>query len=392
MSILYLDCFSGISGDMFLGAMLDLGIDENHFLTELKKLPLADYKVEIKKSIKGGIRGTDVFVKTHEHHPHRGLSQIYEIIDNSTLKQNVKQKSKDAFLKLAEAEGKIHGKSPYEIHFHEVGAVDSIVDIVGACILMDILAPSRVYASSVNTGFGTVKCGHGILPVPAPATMELLNNIPIYSSGEQGELTTPTGALLLSIFVDEFKSIPSGMPEKVGYGLGKRDLNSPNVLRAILLRKSRLNLNDGFDEDEIVVLETNIDDMNPQLYDVIMDSLFEKGALDVFLTPIIMKKSRPAVKITCICNDDKRKHLIETLLKETTTIGVRETKMARTKLKREIKTANTPLGTLRVKISKKGDEILKITPEYEDIKLLAKDKGIPLIKAYEIIKAIDLQK
>jgi len=237
-SILYLDCFSGISGDMFLGAILDLGIDEAEFLAELNKLPLKDFEVEIKKSIKSGITGTDVTVKAHEHHPHRGLKEIYEIIDNSSLNSNVKQKSKEAFYKLALAEGKVHGKSPYEIHFHEVGAVDSVVDIVGACILMDMLRPSRVYASCVNVGSGTVKCAHGILPVPAPATVELLKGIPVYSGEEPGEFTTPTGALILSTFVEEFGRIPSGVPERTGYGLGKAQRKSPNVLRAILLKAS----------------------------------------------------------------------------------------------------------------------------------------------------------
>lgn len=236
-SALYLDCFSGISGDMFLGAMLDLGLDEGEFLKRLKLIPLQDYEVKIKKSIKGGITGTDVMVKTHEHHPHRGLNEIYEIIDASNLNAEVKRTSKKAFYKLAAAEGKIHGKSPEEIHFHEVGAIDSIIDIVGACILIDMLKPCHVYASSINVGSGTIKCAHGILPVPAPATMELLKGIPVYSGDEPGEFTTPTGALILSTFVEKFGTMPPGIPEKSGYGLGKAQRKSPNVLRAVLLKK-----------------------------------------------------------------------------------------------------------------------------------------------------------
>jgi uncharacterized protein (TIGR00299 family) protein len=285
--ILYLDCFSGISGDMFLGAMLDLGLDQKEFLAELKKLPLHDYKVEIKKSLKGGITGTDVFIKTHEHHPHRGLKQIHEIIDGSELKPKVKQKSKEAFYKLAVAEGGIHGKPPEEIHFHEVGAMDSIVDIVGACILMDMLDPCKVYASTVNVGSGTVKCAHGILPVPAPATMELLKGVPVYAGDEPGEFTTPTGALLLSMFVDEFVTMPSGIPEKSGYGLGKTDRKSPNVLRAVLLKEHRSISHvytTGLERDIITILEANVDDMNPEIYEEVMESLFQKGAVDVFLT------------------------------------------------------------------------------------------------------------
>lgn len=383
-TILYLDCFSGISGDMFLGAMLDLELDKEEFLSELTKLPLHDYEVEIKKALNGDITGTDVMVKTHEHHPHRGLKQIYEIIDNSKLKSEIKQKSKEAFYKLAEAEGKVHGKSPEEIHFHEVGAVDSIVDIVGSCILMDMLNPAAVYASPVNAGSGMVNCAHGILPVPAPATIELLKGIPIYAAEELGEFTTPTGALLLTIFVDEFGPMPLGIPKKSGYGLGKAERKSPNVLRAVLLNTGDMHTND-LEKDKIAILEANIDDMNPELYEEAIESLFQKGSLDVFLTPIIMKKTRPGIKITCLCPLDKKQHLAEAMLRETATLGVRELVSDRIKLFREIEEINTPLGNLRVKIAKIGDEIIRITPEYEDMKCLAKNNKIPLLKTYEIV-------
>lgn len=388
---LYLDCFSGISGDMFLGAMLDLGLNEEQFLDELKKLPLCDYEIEIKKGLKGGITGTNVNIKTHEHHPHRGLKQIYEIIDGSELKPEVKQKSKEAFYKLAVVEGGIHGKPPEEIHFHEVGAVDSIVDIVGAFILMNMLKPCHVYASSVNVGFGTINCAHGILPVPAPAAMELLKGVPVYAGEESGEFTTPTGALLLSMFVDEFKSMPSGIPQKSGYGLGKADRKSPNVLRAVLLKEC-CGTGDtdmaGLERDKIAILEANVDDMNPELYEEVMGSLFQKGALDVFLTPIIMKKSRPGVKITCLCPPEKKQLLVEAMLRETTTLGVRELETGRVKLYRETGEIHTPLGNVRVKISKMGDEVIRITPEYEDMKRLANDNKIPLLKTYEIINSL----
>jgi uncharacterized protein (TIGR00299 family) protein len=371
--------------------MLDLGLDEEEFLAELKKLSLDDYEVEIKKSLKGGITGTDVYIKTHEYHPHRGLKQIYEIIDGSELESKVKQKSKEAFYKLALVEGSIHGKSPEDIHFHEVGAIDSIVDIVGAFILMDMLKPCRVHASSVNVGSGTVKCAHGILPVPAPATMELLKGVPVYAGDEPGEFTTPTGALLLSMFVDQYGPMPSGIPEKSGYGLGKTDRKSPNVLRAVLL-KEHCNIDDtytnGLDRDKIAILEANVDDMNPEIYEEVMESLFQKGALDVFLTPIIMKKSRPGVKLTCLCPLDKKLILVEAILRETTTLGVRELEAGRVKLYRETEEINTPLGNIRLKISKMDNEIVRITPEYEDMKRVARDNKIPLLKAYEIIKPL----
>jgi len=390
MKTLYLDCFSGISGDMFLGAMLDLGLDVKTFLNELSKLPISDYKLEINKSSRGGITGTDVYVRTHEHHPHRHLKDIYDIIDKSDLKPEVKSKSKEAFLKLAQTEGKIHGKDPEEIHFHEVGAMDSIVDIVGAFVLIEMLEIDRVYSSAVNVGSGVVKCAHGTLPVPAPATLELLKNFPIYSEGEEGELTTPTGALILSLLAEGFGPIPKGIVIKTGYGLGKKDRKSPNVLRAVLLEKEtgfqRVDDRGGFDRDSVVILEANIDDMNPQVYDEVMDSLLQKGALDVFLTPIIMKKSRPAVKLTCITPPDKKRELAEAILRETTTIGVREFKTDRIKLYRHIKTVDTPLGKLTVKISQKDDEIIRVTPEYEEVKRMAKEKGIPLVEAYAIVQ------
>ncbi|MCG0274912.1 MAG: nickel pincer cofactor biosynthesis protein LarC [Thermosediminibacteraceae bacterium] len=381
MKLLYLDCFSGISGDMFLGALLDLGIDERDFISELRKLPLSGYEIEIRKASKKGIMGTDVYIKSSEHHPHRGLKEIYEIIDKSALNPEVKKKSKEAFFKLAAAEGKIHGKAPEEIHFHEVGAVDSIVDIVGACLLMDIIKPDKVVASPVNVGHGTVRCAHGLMPVPAPATLELLKGVPVYSRGEEGELTTPTGALLLSVFASDFGPMPQGIPEKIGYGLGKKERESPNVLRAVLLK----NEDEDPEKDRVLVMEANIDDMNPQLYEAVIESLMQKGALDVFLTPIIMKKSRPAVKLSCIAPLDKRKELADAILKETTTIGVRFYEVERMKLERSIELVNTPWGQVRVKVLKKGGKVERITPEFEDVKRLSQNSKIPALQAYRDI-------
>lgn len=386
--VLFLDCNSGLSGDMFLGAMLDLGLDETVFLKELEKLPLTDYEVEIRKSSNGGITGTKVDIKTHEHHPHRGLSTIHKIIDDSTLSEGVKARSKEAFRKLAQAEGKIHGKSPEEIHFHEVGAVDSIVDIVGAFILMEMMAPVKVIASPVNIGHGTVKCAHGVLPVPAPATTELLKGIPVYSQGEPGELTTPTGALLLASFADGFGSIPAGTIVKMGYGLGTAVRTSPNVFRVVLMEDTLSQETAGFDHDTVVVIEANIDDMNPQFYDTVMENLFAAGALDVFLTPIIMKKSRPGIKLTCLCSKDKRSLLAEKILMETTTIGVREYEVHRTKFFRSIDTITTPLGDLRIKQLKRGDETLRITPEYDDLKAMAKEQDLSLVEITDTLRPL----
>lgn len=383
MEVLYLDCFSGISGDMFLGAMLDLGLDERDFFDELQKLNLQNYNIDIKKSVNKGISGTDVHIKTTEQHPHRGLKEIYKIIDESLLKDQVKRKSKDAFLKLAKAEAKVHGTTPDKIHFHEVGAVDSIIDIVGACILMDMLDVQRVISSKINVGHGIVKCAHGILPIPAPATLELLKDMPVYSQGEEGELVTPTGALLLSIFVDDFGEIPSGKVKNVGYGLAKTERSSPNVLRAIIidddLKATALNT------DEVFVLEANIDDMNPEFFENVLEDLLVHGALDAFLEFTVMKKSRPGIKLTCICPEDKKENLTELILKETTTIGVREYKVSRTKLSRSTKILKTKLGNVRIKVSKKGDETVRITPEYEDLKKIAMTQDLSILEIYRRI-------
>jgi hypothetical protein len=384
MKLLYLDCFSGISGDMFLGALLDLGIAERDFVAELRKLPLSGYEIEIKKALKKGIAGTDVYIKSSEHHPHRGLKEIYDIIDKSALKPEVKKMSKEAFLKLAQAEGKIHGKAPEEIHFHEVGAVDSIVDIVGSCILMDMLKPDLVVSSPVNVGSGTVECAHGVLPVPAPATLELLKGVPVYARGEEGELTTPTGALLLSVFVSRFGPMPEGITEKVGYGLGKKDRKSPNVLRAVLMEAEEEDL----EKDRVLVMEANIDDMNPELYDEVMESLFNKGALDVFITPIIMKKSRPAVKLSCIVPFDKKEQIADALLMETTTIGVRYYEVDRCKLERNIEKKETPWGTVRMKVLKKSGRLVRITPEFEDVRQISRNFNIPVLKVYNDMLAL----
>ncbi|KYO67975.1 nickel pincer cofactor biosynthesis protein LarC [Thermovenabulum gondwanense] len=385
MKILYLDCFSGISGDMFLGALLDSGVNVEEFLREIKKLPL-EFEIEVKDTYKNGIRGKDVYIKTHEHHPHRGLKEVTEVIKKSEIKDKVKHNALKAFEKLAKVEAKIHGVSENEIHFHEVGAVDSIVDIVGAFILVDLILPDKVVFSPVNVGSGTVKCAHGILPVPAPATLELLKGVPVYSRGE-GELTTPTGALLSVMLSSEFGNLPEGKVISFGYGFGKKDTGNLNALRAIIVEskeeteKSSLNTS----RDRIFVIEANIDDMNPQLYDSVVEKLFKVGALDVYLTPIIMKKGRPAIKISCLVELDKKDEIINTIFDETTTIGVRYYNVEREKAERFFRKVNTSIGEVTVKVSTFGKNRQKITPEFDDIKKLAREKNIPVRKAYEVI-------
>ncbi|MBN1333657.1 MAG: nickel pincer cofactor biosynthesis protein LarC [Synergistales bacterium] len=386
MKILYLDCFAGISGDMFLGAMLDLGMDAEAWKRELSKIPLPGYSVLIERSSRNHISGTKVTVISEEGHPHRRLRDITGIISGSGLSEFVRKSSLQAFRILAEAEGKVHDKNPDEIHFHEVGAVDSIVDIVGAFILLEMLKPDRIIASPVNTGSGMVECAHGSLPVPAPATLELLQGIPVFSTPEMIERTTPTGALLLRSMTEDFSSLPEGFIHSQGYGLGTKETPGlPNLLRAVLLEYSEKTGPDLPSTENALIIETNIDDMNPQVYDTVMESLFSKGAMDAWLTSITMKKGRPAIKISCLCSEEDLHDLMNILLKETTTLGLRIYEVNKFKLEPKFRTLETRFGRIVIKEAWWGGEKIKEAPEYEDLKKISREKQIPLVKLYEEI-------
>lgn len=388
MKILYLDCFAGISGDMFLGAMLDLGLDAEVWKKELRKIPLQGYSVKIERSSRNHLSGTRVTVIAEEEHPHRGLMDITRIISESELSEFVRESAIKAFSRLAEAEGKVHNKSPEEIHFHEVGAVDSIIDIVGAYILLEMLGPDRVIASPVNTGSGMVKCAHGMLPVPAPATLELLMGIPVFSTPERIERTTPTGALLLRSMTVDFSSMPEGFILSQGYGLGTKETPElPNLLRAVLLEYPEKTAGSDLTATEnALIVETNIDDMNPQVYDTVMESLFSKGAMDAWLTSITMKKGRPAIKISCLCSEEILHDVMNILLKETTTLGLRIYEVNKFKLEPKFRTLETRFGRIVIKEAWWGDEKIKEAPEYEDLKKISREKQIPLVKLYEEIR------
>lgn len=382
MKILYFDCFSGISGDMVLGAMLDAGVEEGFLRQELAKLQVSDFDLKVTKKQKNGIAGTDVEVVLHEHeghhHEHRNLYDIKKIINDSALDEAVKQMAVGIFTKLAQAEARIHFSDIENIHFHEVGALDSIIDIVGASICINSIRPDVVYSSPLNVGSGFVDCQHGLLPVPAPAALELLKNIPIYSTGIDAELVTPTGAAILSYICRQFGPMPLLRIESIGYGLGKKDLEIPNALRVIIGDTSdSSNL-----RDEVAVLECNIDDMNPELCGYIMDKLFENGALDVFYAPIFMKKERPAIEINALCHKGDEGKLIEVLLKETTTLGVRKHYAERMILPRRWLSAKTPWGEVRVKAAEYNGSI-KYAPEYEDCVKVAKNADVPLREVYQ---------
>jgi len=385
MKILYFDCFSGVSGNMILGAMVDAGIDIKALKKELKKLDLHGYSLKVSKVKRKGIKGTKVDVivdkKKHLHHTH--YKDIKRLIERSKLPKKIKEDSLAIFKNIAEAEAKIHRTSVDNVHFHEVGAVDSIVDVVGTSICISLLNSDITLSSPINTGKGMVKTEHGLLPVPAPATTEMLKGFPSYSSDIEFELATPTGVGIITAMAKASNTIPVMKTNVIGYGAGSKDFSdSPNLLRIMI--------GEGYspsEQDSITVIESNIDDMNPQFYDHIMNRIFDAGALDVFLTPIIMKKNRPAVKITLLSDNDNVNKLADILLKETTSFGLRMYKTERIKLEKEIKTVKTEYGSTKVKIGKKNGKIINIAPEYEDCKRIANERGISIREVYEKVKS-----
>ncbi|MDP3765549.1 MAG: nickel pincer cofactor biosynthesis protein LarC [Nanoarchaeota archaeon] len=382
MKMAYFDCFSGISGDMIIGALIDLGLDFNFLKKELEKLILKDYKIEAKKVVKNGIAATkfDVIIKNKNRHEERNLKEINKIIDDSKLDQEIKDTIKKIFLKIASAEAKIHNKSIGNVHFHEIGAIDTIIDVAGAVIGFKKLGIGRIHCSKLNVGTGFVEFSHGKWPVPAPATSEILKNVPVYNNNIEAELVTPTGAAIITTFASKFVEMPAMKVEKIGYGAGTKDLEQPNVLRVFLGE------NNEMENETINVIETNIDNMNPEIYPYVIDKLMENGALDAYSTNIIMKKGRPAIKLTVLANVKDTDKLCNIIFDETTTIGLRIYPAARKKLDREIKTVKTKYGNARVKISKLNNEIKNIMPEYEDCVRIAKTRKIPLKRVYGEVK------
>jgi hypothetical protein len=383
MTLAYFDCFSGISGDMTLGALVDAGVSIDALRSELSKLNLPGYRITAEKVTRSGIASTKVNVDLDEKkQPVRHLSDIRTIIESSHLSEAVKQKSIRIFEKLAEAEARVHGTTPDKIHFHEVGAVDAIVDIVGSVIGLDLLGITELAGSSVNLGSGTIRSAHGTLPVPSPAASELLKGVPVYASSLLFELTTPTGAAIISTMSSSFGPLPRMRIDRIAYGAGNMDFpEQPNVLRLFIGEPVA-----AYEEDASVVIETNIDDMNPQAYDYIIEKLMQQGAHDVYLTPIIMKKGRPAVLLSVLTDKAKSEAVLDTIFRETTSIGVRIQEVGRKKLSREIREVETVYGKVRVKVSRLGDETLTVTPEYEDCRKIAETKQVPLKTVMEEAK------
>lgn len=385
LKIAYFDCFSGISGDMVLGALIDLGLEVAKLRTELDKLNLsAHYQLETKKVDKQGIYGTEVNISLGKKDVERKLEDILAIIDGSTLTEDIKQPAKKIFVRLAQAEANRHLKNLNEVYFHELGGLDAIIDIVGAVIGVKLLGFDAVYASPLHVGRGLVKCRHGILPVPAPATLELIKGVPIYGGDIDAELVTPTGAAIITTLAQGFGELPKMNVEKIGYGAGKRNLPIPNLLRILAGTQNM----DGkeYNEDTVTVIETNIDDMNPEFYQYIMTRLFENGAVDVFLTPIQMKQARPATLLTVIVAAENLNRVLEVIFTETTTLGVRTYQAKRYKLAREEIVVETEHGKIRVKLGKLKGAVVNFAPEYEDCRRVADEEHIPIKQVYEAAK------
>ncbi len=380
MKIAYFDCFSGISGDMILGALIDVGVSFNDLKCELDKLQLTGYQLEVRSTIKGVIQGSKVEVKlSAESQPLRNLTHIKRIIDNSSLSTSIKQQASRIFQRLAEAEAKVHGVQVEEVHFHEVGALDTIIDVVGAVAGLNLLGIDRVIASPVNVGAGMVETQHGRLPIPAPATIELLKGVSIYSSGIDRELITPTGAAIISVLAQEYGPYPAMRLAAVGYGAGDYDLEkTPNMLRIAVGESSEEYL-----QDHLNVLETDIDDMNPELYAWVMERAFDMGAIDVSFTPIYMKQNRPASRITLLAPVHLANTLTELLLTETTSLGVRRYCVQRTKLERKIEELETEFGRIKVKVASVNGKVKNVAPEHEDCKRVARETGRPLKEVYQ---------
>jgi len=379
MNVLYCDCFSGISGDMFLAALLDAGLPQKYLSQQLAQLRLPGFQgISVRKVNKEAIQATLLnfeIAKDQDHPQLRHLADIITIIENSLLPATVQQTSKEIFQKLAEAEAKVHGSTIEDVHFHEVGTVDSILDIVGASIGIHYFSINQVYASALPLGCGQVQTQHGLLPLPAPATMEIITaaRAAVVPSPATSELVTPTGAAILSTLA-KFEQ-PSMTLHSIGIGAGRRDLPWPNILR-IFIGDSLIS------EGSHIEIETNIDDMNPQFYGHIMSRLFEAGALDVYFTPIIMKKNRPATKFSVIARREDESKISDLLLRETSTLGVRVNLIHRHEAGREIRKITTRFGEATIKLKIMDGKVIQISPEYEDCARLASENQLPLAHIY----------
>lgn len=387
MKILYYDCFAGVSGDMNLAAMLDLGVAPELLRAELAKLGLEnEFALEIVEDSRCGIYGTRVNVRLLDGHVakgHRNLATIEKIIMDSTLDQAIKDTSLSIFRKVAVVEAKIHGKAIEDVHFHEVGATDSIVDIVGAAICRHHLEVDAVWSSPIELGGGFVRCAHGLMPVPAPATAEILHGAPTSRGAVPHEATTPTGAAIMATLADTFTQRPRMVVEKTAYGIGHREAELPNVLRVHLA--SVVQENKDLGSEDVRLLQCNIDDMTAEMLGDVMDFFMEKGAMDVHFTPIMMKKNRPATMISVLCSAEDAQFYTKLLFQHTTTLGVKVFPLEKITLERRFERVETPFGAITMKHALLDGEILRSKPEFEECKEIARKNNIPLAAVYAAI-------
>jgi pyridinium-3,5-bisthiocarboxylic acid mononucleotide nickel chelatase len=381
MRIAYFDCFSGISGDMAIGAFLDAGLSFKTLSRELARLKVKGYALKKKKVMRGQISGTKFDCLTRDHgHSHRSIKEISRIINRSSLNKKVKDTAKNIFTNIGSVEARIHGLNPkHDIHLHELGDIDSIIDIVGVAIALDELGIDEIYSSNIDLGRTFINSRHGVLPIPAPAALELLKGMPVEIGAIKAELVTPTGAGILKTLSKGFGQMPRMKITNIGYGAGSKDApDRPNMLRVIIGEKA-----EAFKEDKVSVVETNIDDMNPQFFEYLFERLFKAGALDVYTTSIQMKKSRPAFKLSVLVRPADLKAVSDIIFKETTAIGVRFYEAGRFKLERKIVKAKTQYGNLKVKISTSPEGIFTASPEYDDCVKAARNRRAPLKAVYE---------
>ena len=390
LRVAYFDCFSGISGDMILGALVDLGVDIKGIRRALKRIDIEGYKLERKKVKRNGLSCTQIKIKLDNkksRHIHRSFSNIKKLIENSELPQKIKKNSITIFERIAKVEASIHGSPVEKVHFHEVGGVDSIVDIVGGVWAIEALKLDKIYSSPLNVGEGFVDCAHGRLPVPAPATLKLLKGIPVFSNGVKTELATPTGVAMISFYAEKFQSMPAMTITEDGSGAGSRIISSiPNLLRIFIGETSRK------EENEVFMIETNIDDMNPEIFGVVMERLFSAGALDVYFTSIMMKKNRPATKISVLAEKENRERLSKILLTETSSFGIRLYCVDRLALAREVKNLKTPYGSVDIKIGRLYGKVVQVAPEFDDCNKISRNKKRPVKIIYDEIHALAQKK
>ena len=384
----YFDCFSGISGDMTLGALIDLGVSPGWLQDELTRVPLEGFQLDVTPVVRSGITANRVNVEVRDSKKSRDFKEIRSLLETGPLSETVKSNSLNIFEKLARAEAGIHGCALEDVHFHELGGIDALVDIVGTALCLEKLGINKITASKLPLGSGFVDCQHGKLPIPAPATIEILKDIPVYGTESSNELVTPTGAAIIASLADSFGLLPEMSVKKTGYGAGQRELQDrPNLLRIIMGAPlgPEVDSKDNLKTDQIIILETCIDDMNPEFFGFLMERIFEDGALDVYWIPVHMKKNRPGTMVQILCKADRKDLLIRRLLSETTSLGIRYYPAQRQLLARDQLTITTSLGEIRVKRVKDPEGSPRLIPEYEACKKIALQKKIPLRVVYDTI-------